>query len=97
MSKVYVFHFERAVRSFNELRNFIDKTYDADDNSIDSPFIKEVGLTDYEPACIEAIVGNAIEPLADLLAGASYAEQWLAWIPIHLRPMQRFVCTHPMK
>jgi len=42
-----------------------------------SQFIREIGLTGYEPGCIEAIHEGAPTALADLLAGASYADQWL--------------------
>lgn len=38
-----------------------------------------MGLSEYEPGCIEAIPsgsGSAV-PLGELLAGASYSDQWL--------------------
>jgi hypothetical protein len=41
--------------------------------------MREVGLSGYEPGCIEAIRSESGQPipLAELLAGASYADQWL--------------------
>lgn len=91
MPAVYVFISSGRFRSFDEMRAYIDPVYeedeegdedeedDEDDESIPSPFMTEVGLTRYEPMCIEAVPSKSGHPvpLADLLARASYADQWL--------------------
>ncbi|MFN0054802.1 MAG: immunity 22 family protein [Planctomycetales bacterium] len=66
-------------RSFEEMRAYIDETYSEDGDGIPSAFMREVGLSEYEPGCIEAIpseCGSAV-PLSALLAGASYSDQRL--------------------
>jgi Immunity protein 22 len=74
MGAVHVFVSTGRFRSFEEMRAFIDETYTGDGDSVASEFMKEVGLTNYEPGCIEAIhskSGTAL-PVALLLAGASW-------------------------
>ncbi len=46
---------------------------------IPSAFMVEVGLADYEPAAIEVIQSDSgtPAPIAQLVARASYAEQWI--------------------
>ena len=77
MGKVHVFISTGRFRSFEDMRAFIDKTYTEDGDGVPSQFIGEVGLTGYEPGCIKAIHEGAPTALATLLAGASYADQWL--------------------
>jgi hypothetical protein len=77
LEKVHVFISTGRFRSFKDMRAFIDKTYTEDGDGVPSQFIREVGLSGYEPGCIEAIHEDAPMPLATLLAGASYADQWL--------------------
>ena len=79
MDTVHVFISTHRFRSFDDMRAYIDEVYTEDGDGIPSAFMLEVGLSEYEPACIEAIPsesGRAI-PLAELLARASYADQWL--------------------
>ena len=63
--------------------------------------MREVGLSGCEPGCVETIVsesGQAV-PLADLLAGASYADQWLAGLA-GLQMADAAICVfepNPMK
>lgn len=77
MEKVHVFISTGRFHSLDEVQAFIDKTYTDDGDGIPSPFMREVGLSDYEPGCIEAIYGGHPTTLTNLLAGASYADQWL--------------------
>ena len=78
MDRVHVFISTGRFRSFEDLRAFIDPTYTVDGEAVPSPFMREVALTGFEPGCIEAIHECAPTTLATLLAGASYADQWLA-------------------
>lgn len=79
MEMVHVFTSNGRFRSFDAMRVYIDETYTEDGDGIPSAFIWEVGLSEYEPGCIEAILsesGSAV-PLSKLLAGALYSDQWL--------------------
>jgi hypothetical protein len=79
MKFVHLFVSTGRFRSFEEMRKFIDETYTEDGDRIPSAFVQEVNLTEYDRSCIEAILSESGQraPLSDLLAGASYAEQWL--------------------
>jgi hypothetical protein len=79
METVHVFASTGRFKSFDEMRAYIDETYTEDGDGVDSPFMTEVELNEYEPGCIEAILsqsGRSV-PLSELLTQASYAEQWL--------------------
>jgi hypothetical protein len=76
---VHIFISTGRFPSFDEIRVYIDETYTEDGDGVPSAFMREVGLSEYEPACIEAIPsesGMAV-PLSVLLADASYSDQWL--------------------
>ena len=79
MPTVHVFASTGRFRSLAELRAYIDPEYSDDGDEIPSAFMEEVGLEEYEPGSIEAIPSPSGRPvpLAELLAGASYSDQWL--------------------
>jgi hypothetical protein len=77
MDTVHVFLSTGRFRSFAEMRLFIDPSYIEDGDRVASAFMREVGLSGYEPGCIEAICRPQAVPLAGLLSGASYSHQWL--------------------
>jgi hypothetical protein len=77
MERVHVFISTARFSSFAEMRSFIDPAYTADGNCVPSHFMREVGLTDFEPGCIEAIREERPTALAELLADASYGDQWV--------------------
>ena len=81
MSEVHVFASRGRFSSERELGEFIDATYTEDGDRIDSLFIKEVGLSSYEPACIEATFSTQERELHKLLEGSSYSELWLDTVP----------------
>jgi hypothetical protein len=95
MPTVHVFVSTGRFRSSDELRAYIDPDYDEegeDGDHIPSPFMSEVGLTRYEPTCIETIHSESGHPvpLAALLAGASYSDQWLPRLGVgRLRSVNR--------
>lgn len=74
---VHVFVSTGRFRSFEKMRAFVDMTYTEDGNGIPSPFMREVELSEYEPGCIEAVHRGKQVALTELLAGASYSDQWL--------------------
>src|SRR3954467_752650 len=76
MATLHIFSSLGRFHSFEEIRRFIDMTYTADGDGIPSPLIEEVKLSNYEPACIEAIFTASPTPLAEILARFSYADQW---------------------
>jgi hypothetical protein len=77
MPSVHIFVSQGRFSSFEALRKFIDPTYTEDGDQIDSEFVREVGINEFEPMCIEAIHSTAIKPLRLLLKRASYSDQWL--------------------
>lgn len=79
MHAVHVFISTGRFRSFEEMREFVDERYTEDGDGIPSEFMREVELSEYEPGCIEAINSESGQPvpLSELLAGASYWNQWL--------------------
>jgi len=77
MATVHVFISTGRFRSFEEMRTFIDETYTEDGDGVPSAFMREVGLSGYEPGCIEAIHHGWPVSLPELLAQASYADQWV--------------------
>jgi hypothetical protein len=77
MATVHVFISTGRFRSLEEMRTFIDETYTEDGDGVLSAFMREVGLSGYEPNCIEAIHHGGPVALPELLAQASYADQWI--------------------
>jgi hypothetical protein len=79
MATVHVFASTGRFRSFDEMREYVDETYNDDGDGVPSAFMVETGLDEYEPGCIEAFPSESGRPvpLAELLTGASYSEQWL--------------------
>jgi hypothetical protein len=77
MNAVHVFTSTGRFHSFAEMRAFVEQTYTDDGDGVPSAFMREVGLTGYEPPCIECVHRLVPVPLAELLAGASYSDQWL--------------------
>jgi hypothetical protein len=82
MDMVHVFVSTGRFRSFAELRSFIDQSYTEDGDGVASAFMREVGLSGYEPGCIEAICHPQAVPLAVLLSGVSYSNQWLSRLDV---------------
>lgn len=85
MATVHVFICTGRFRSFEHMRAFIDQRYTPDGDGIPSPFMREVALAGYEPGCIEAMHAPAAVPLPELLADASWADQWLPLLDPALR------------
>lgn len=81
MPTVHIFSSSGRFHSFEELRLFTHETYTADGDAIPSAFMREVGLSGYEPMCIEASWKEQLIPLPDLLSGASHSEQWIRHLP----------------
>jgi hypothetical protein len=76
MGTVHVFLSTCRFRSFQEMRAFIDPSYTEEGDAVPSVFMREVRLSRFEPMCIEAIHSKRAVPLAELLARASYSDQW---------------------
>ncbi len=79
MESVHIFISTGRFKSFDEMRAYIDETYTEDGDGVPSTFMLEVGLSEYEPGCIEAILSETGRPvpLTELLEGASYCDRWL--------------------
>ena len=80
MSDVHLFISTGRFKSFRDMRKFIDPTYTDDGDEVPSTFMREVGLWQFEPGCIEAIYKQVPTELVDLLAGVSYVDQWLSQV-----------------
>src|SRR5687767_9838151 len=78
MDTVHIFISTGRFRSFEEMRAFVEQSYTPDGDGVPSAFMREVGLAGYEPGCIECLHRPHPTPLAELLGGASYSEQWLS-------------------
>jgi hypothetical protein len=81
MDTVHVFVTAGRFRSFAEMRAFVEETYTEDGDGVPSAFMREVGLSGYEPGCIECVHRPDPVPLCELLAEASYSDQWLPRLP----------------
>ena len=94
MDVIHVFISTGRFRSFEEMREFINETYTEDGEGIPSDFMNEVGMSAYEPGCIEAIPSPTVNPVALslLLARASYSEQWLHKLDIN-RSADAAICV----
>lgn len=91
---VHVFISTGRFRSFEEMRTFIDETYTEDGDGVPSAFMSEVGLSGYEPGCIEAIHHGRPAKLAVLLKDASYADRWLPRLG-NERTADAAICVFP--
>jgi hypothetical protein len=76
LQAVHVFVCSDRFSSFDEMRRFIDETYTEDGDGIDSQFMREVGLSKYEPGCIEVFHRPHAVTVAKLVGGVSYGDQW---------------------
>ncbi len=92
MATVYVFVSTGRFHSFEEMRRFLAETYTDDGDGIPSPFMREVGLSEYEPMCIEAIHSERPLPLPELLAGASWSDHWLPRLVVS-QPADAAICV----
>jgi hypothetical protein len=78
MPIVHIFSSSNRFTSYEALQAFVLPTYSEEGERIDSLFMREVGFTEYEPMSIESVHSERAQPLADLLASASYSEQWFS-------------------
>lgn len=77
MPVVHIFIDTGRFKSFEEMRSFVDVSYTEEGEGIPSYFMREVGLSAYEPGCIETIHHKKPVALETLLEGSSHAQQWL--------------------
>ncbi len=82
-ASVWVFAGSDAFADWEALERYIEPVSDGQGKVQASALMREVGLQDYEPDCIEAelLETGALVPLAQMLEGASYGEQWLHRLP----------------
>jgi hypothetical protein len=81
MSVLHLYISSGRFSSEEELDDFIQPSYDENGEKIDSVFMDEVGLTSFEPACIEATFEEREVNIIELLEGSSYQDQWLELVP----------------
>jgi hypothetical protein len=78
MGTIHVFISTGRFRSMEELRAFINPTYKEDGEQVPSAFMREVQFLRCDPDFIEAFHREGPVPLPELLAGTSWADQWLS-------------------
>ena len=74
---VYVFTSLGVFKSPDALRLYIDPTYTEDGDMINSFFITETRLSNYNPMCIESEFFSSPVSLPHALGGFSYSDKWL--------------------
>jgi len=84
METVFVFAARGRFHSLTDVYEFVDQTYTEDGDPVPSPFMNEVELSVYEPMCIETVHSAHPVPLAELLRGVSFADQWLSQVDASL-------------
>jgi Immunity protein 22 len=72
---------EGRFASWDDLRAYVLETYTEDGDGIPSAFARETQQAAYEPASVECYWSERTVPLAQLMRGASYGDQWLASTP----------------
>jgi len=85
MPILHLFISKGRFNSEEELDQYIKPEYTDDGDKINSPFMKEVGLSSFEPGCIEATFESEECEIIELLEGSSYEEQWLNSVPENLK------------
>jgi hypothetical protein len=81
MPSVLVFSSVGSFHAASELDAYVRPTYDEDGIVKVSDFMQEVGLSEYEPSCIEAVWEERAVPLRELIESSSYFEQWAHLVP----------------
>ncbi|MEZ6183478.1 MAG: immunity 22 family protein [Planctomycetota bacterium] len=95
MPSVHVFTCGARFESFKAMRAFVTVYYDDLGDPILPPFQREVEVAHYEPMAIEAVHSAEPQPLRELLARTSYAEQWLPALPEDAEASQAFCVFAP--
>ncbi len=81
MNYVHVFIGMDASVDPSQLRTYLRATYSEDGDRLNSVFLNEVGIADYEPQAIESAAVGESGPLRKILAGSSYLALWQAGLP----------------
>jgi len=84
MPTVHVFSSLGRFGSFEAIRSFVDPKYTEDGDVVPSPFMSEVQLCSFAPACVEVVWVPRACPLPELLREVSYASQWLVHVDTSL-------------
>lgn len=85
MPTLHLFISKGRFNSEEELDQYIQPGYTEDGDKKHSPFMKEVGLSSFEPGCIEATFESEEYEIIKLLEGSSYEEQWLNNVPENIQ------------
>ena len=80
MPVVHVWSVLGRFQSLAELNAYAHAEYNDDGDAVPSRFMREVGLRNHEPACIEVEHFDDARPLRESVEGASYGEQWASKI-----------------
>ncbi len=78
---IHAFIAKGQFQSDTDLRAYFDPTYDAQGCMVPSPFMREIGLSDYEPGRITAIRRDRPVRASRLLAHISRGKEWAGLRP----------------
>lgn len=81
MSYVHVFVGMDESINTARLGSYLQPTYNDAGERVNSTFLNEVGIADYEPQAIESLVLDGTGPLRQILDGTSYFTLWQAGLP----------------
>jgi hypothetical protein len=84
MATVFVFAARGRFQTITAVHEFVDQTYTDDGDAVPSQFMSEIDLSGYDPMCIETVHSPRPVPLAELLRGTSFADQWLSQVDASL-------------
>jgi hypothetical protein len=76
MQTVHVYAAIGRFKSWDEIQEFIHPKYDENGDAFKSKFMESIGMTEYEPMCIETIHSPMLKRIHELLRGVSYESQW---------------------
>ena len=81
MKEFHLYISKNRFSSKKELESYIEPTITLED-VIDSVFMKEIALSDYEPMCIERIYKEKPWEIRKLLMRFSYSKQWTSQLDL---------------
>lgn len=79
--EVLVFAATRPFESDEAIHRYVHPSYTEDGDEVSSEFMRGVQLEQYEPSCIEIVSSTHPISLPSLLQNASYADQWIDYLP----------------
>lgn len=93
MEEVHIFIASNQFSSEEDLDNYVHPEYNDNGERIESKFIEETQLENYEPMCIETAFEDKSLSLYSLCEGFSYWKEWIDKIPKNIN-VNSVVCVY---